>query len=177
MHRAPDFGVQKPVSPTLHKTPWPCFNVVSRWKRRLLGQNGQLQEKLSEESGVACRGSALEEGYPSTEGPWLESWGTGLRTLPSQPFGSQYLLFSFCDSWATMTRCNRACVKSFAVKKSDDFRRVLLKIKGAVRLGRNHTHYFPIPVLLKQNQKLPKRLGAGGAWMRTHIEHHTWQQR
>ena len=103
-----------------------------------------------------------------------ESWWTSLRKLPSQPFGSQYPLFSFCDSWATMTRCNRACVKPFAVKKSNDFRTVLLKIKGAVWLGRNHTHYFPIPVLLKQNQKLPKRLGVGRAWM---IEQRTLQHR
>ena len=34
------------VSPTLHKTPWPCFIVVSSGKRRLLGQSGQLQENI-----------------------------------------------------------------------------------------------------------------------------------
>ena len=37
-------------------------------------------------------------------------------------------------------------------------------------------HYFPIPVLLKQNQKLPKRLGVGRAWMRTHRTPYTATQ-
>ena len=104
IHRAPGFGVQKPVSPTLHKTLWPCFTVVWCWKRRLLGQSGQLQEKLSAESGVACRGSALEEGYPSTKRPLasLESWATG-----------RFIRWQL----RRITSCNQACVIAFAVTK------------------------------------------------------------
>ena len=77
---------------------------------------------------------------------------------------------SFCDSWASMTTsCNQASAKLFW-KKTTRFSAVVLWIKGVV--GQKPC-YFPTLVLLKQNQHLPKRLGVGRAWMRTHSRPYT----
>ena len=137
--------------------------------KELTSWGGQLQ--LSEES-VACRGSALEEGYLSMKRPLarFETWATGLQKLP--------FAGSFCD-----TTCNHAWVKPFASICSEKVGRlyhisrpVLLKCKGAVQ---QKPRYFPTPVLLKilkKRQQLAKRLGVGRcrkAWKRTHTTQHT----
>ena len=137
--------------------------------KELTSWGGQLQ--LSEES-VACRGSALEEGYLSMKRPLarFETWATGLQKLP--------FAGSFCD-----TTCNHAWVKPFASICSEKVGRlyhisrpVLLKCKGAVQ---QKPRYFPTPVLLKilkKRQQLAKRLGVGRcrkAWKRTHRTQHT----
>ena len=159
IHRAPGFGVQKPVSPTLHKTLWPCFIFAFHWKRV-----------------VECRGSALEileQGFSSTEGLLLQDLKvTGLqKLLPSQPSGSQDQLVHSVT--AEQHKMQSGLCKIVLTWTNQDFRAVLLKIMGAVG---QKPHYFPTLVLLKQRQHLPKCLGVGRAWMRTHRTPYTATQ-
>ena len=86
----------------------PHFIVSLHQKDWLLARRGQLQEKLSEKSVVACRNSA-EEGHLQTKRllARFETWATGLQKLP--------FAGSFCD-----TTCNHAWVKPFALKKLED---------------------------------------------------------
>ena len=69
-----------------------------------------------------------------------------------------------------MTSCNQASAKLFWKQQQHDFRAVVLRIKGVV--GQKPC-YFPAVVFLKQDLHLPKRLGVGRAWMRTHSRPYT----
>ena len=69
---------------------------------------------------------------------WLESWATGLGKLPITAFRVSVPAGSFCDSWATMSRCKQVSAKLFW-KKQTPLEQSCWELK--VRLRRNHTTF------------------------------------